>query len=252
MAYVNIGTNHFRGKASPILFSDPDRLRHMYVIGKTGVGKSSLFANLALQDIKSSRGLCFIDPHGETINWLLDRIPKNRLEDVVLFDPADATCPVGLNLLEADDEAAKDFLVGELISIFYKLFDPQRTGIIGPQFEHWLRNAALTVMADPRGGTLLEIPKLFADKKFEQYKRQFLRDPLVREFWQHQMAKTADFHKSEMLNYFSSKFGSFMHNRLMRNVIGQTKGGLNLAEIIAQEKILLVDLSKGKIGETNA
>ena len=252
MSYVKLGNNVFRNQSTPINFFDTDRLRHMYMIGKTGVGKSSLFANMALQDIINLNGLCFIDPHGETISWLLERIPASRLEDVIVFDPSDAQNPLGLNLLEARTEAERDFLVSELIEIFYKLFDPEKTGIIGPQFEHWLRNAALTIMADPAGGSLLEIPKLFTDKSFEQKKRKFVKDILVQEFWQNQMAKTSDFHKSEMLNYFTSKFGHFLNNALCRNIIGQTKSGLHFDQIIANEKILLVDLSKGKIGDLNS
>lgn len=224
----------------------------MYMIGKTGVGKSSVFQNMALQDIQNHSGVCFIDPHGESIDWLLERIPENRLEDVLLLSPSDAEFPLGLNLLEWKTESEKDFLVSETIQIFYKLFDPHKTGIIGPQFEHWLRNAALTVMAGEEGGSLIEIPRLFVDRNFERKKLQSVTDPLVREFWTKQMAQTADFHKSEMLNYFTSKFGHFLNNALMRNMIGQRKSSVSFDEIIAQEKIVLVDLSKGKIGELNA
>lgn len=252
MNYITLGNNIYRGSSTPIQFQSPDRLRHTYAIGKTGVGKSTLFCNMALQDIINQNGVCFIDPHGEAISWLLERIPKNRLEDVILFDPSDSENPTGLNLLEAKTEPEKDFLVGELIEIFYKLFDPEKTGIIGPQFEHWLRNASLTIMSDPNGGSLVEIPKLFTDKSFEKHKRKFVKDLAVQEFWSGQMGKTSDFHKSEMLNYFSSKFGHFINNTLCRNIIGQTKSGFNLEEIIKNEKILLVDLSKGKIGELNS
>jgi hypothetical protein len=249
---VQLGTSDYRGSKQPIFLGGKDRLRHMYVLGKTGVGKSSLYANMALSDILSNAGVCFIDPHGESVNWILDRIPEGRLEDVILFDPSETNHPFGLNLLEADEPSEKDFLVSELIAIFYKLFDPEKTGIIGPQFEHWLRNAALTIMAGPEGGSILEIPKLFVDKRFELYKRKFVTDPLVQEFWSGQMSKTSDFHRSEMLNYFSSKFGHFLGNSVMRNILGQTKSSINFHEIISKEKILLVDLSKGKLGETNA
>jgi len=252
MPQVTIGTNIFRSKTTPIVFQGPDRFRHMYMIGKTGVGKSTVYENMALQDIQNGNGICFIDPHGESIDWLLERIPGNRIEDVVLFDPSDAKFPLGLNLLEAQTEQERDFLVSELIQIFYKLFDPEKTGIIGPQFEHWLRNAALTVMSGPEGGTLIEIPKLFIDKKYEVAKRKHIKDPIVQEFWSKQMGATADFHKSEMLNYFSSKFGSFLNNSLMRNIIGQRESSFSFENIINQEKILLVNLSKGKIGEMNA
>jgi len=252
MPYVTIGTNIFRNKHTPIIFKDNDRLRHMYMLGKTGVGKSTVFQNLCLQDIRNQNGVCFIDPHGESIKWILDRIPKNRLEDVILFDPSDIECSFGLNLLEATDEYEKDFLVAQVIEIFYKLFDPEKIGIIGPQFEHWLRCAALTIMAGPEGGSLIEIPKLFIDKRFEAKKRKYLKDPSVIDFWTKQMASTSDFHKSEMLNYFTSKFGHFMNNTLMRNIIGQRRSAFNFDQILEQEKILLVDLSKGKIGEINS
>ncbi len=252
MANSTIGRNMFRGRETPIVFNESDRLRHMYMLGKTGVGKSTVFLNMCLQDITSQRGACFIDPHGEAIDWLLKRIPKNRLEDVILFDPADEESALGLNLLEAHDEREKDFLVAQVIEIFYKLFDPEHSGIIGPQFEHWLRCAALTVMAGPEGGSLLEIPKLFIDKKFEAKKRKYLTDPTVIDFWTKQMASTSDFHKSEMLNYFTSKFGHFLNNGLMRNIMGQRKSAINFDHILEHEKILLVDLSKGKIGDINA
>lgn len=252
MHYVTIGTNEYRGKRTPIHFREHDRLRHMYMLGKTGVGKSTVFQNMCLEDIRNGEGVCFIDPHGESVEWLLSRIPTDRLEDVVVFDPSDSEFPFGLNLLEARTEREKDFLVSECISIFYKLFDPDKTGVIGPQFEHWLRNAALTVMAGPEGGSIVEIPKLFIDKNFELAKRKHVTDPLVIDFWTKQMAKTSDFHKSEMLNYFMSKFGHFLNNALMRNIIGQRQSSFAFDDIIERKKILLVNLSKGKIGETNA
>jgi hypothetical protein len=250
--FITIGVNDFRSKRTPIQMREQDRLRHMYMIGKTGVGKSTIYQNMCLEDIKQQRGVCFIDPHGESIDWLLQRIPAERLEDVVLFDPSDTEFPFGLNLLEGRDEQEKDFLVSECIAIFYKLFDPEKTGIIGPQFEHWLRNAALTVMAGPDGGSIIEIPKLFVDKQFEMDKRRYVTDPLVLDFWTKQMSKTSDFHRSEMLNYFMSKFGHFMNNSLMRNIIGQHHSSFTFEDVINGKKILLVNLSKGKIGEMNA
>jgi type IV secretory pathway TraG/TraD family ATPase VirD4 len=252
MSLTYIGTNEYHGHKKLIGYGEQDRLRHMYMIGKTGVGKSTVFQNMCIQDIKNGEGVCFIDPHGESIDWLLERIPQNRLEDVIVFDPSDQEFPFGLNLLEARDENETDFLVNECIQIFYKLFDPQKTGIIGPQFEHWLRNAALTVMAGPEGGSILEIPKLFVDREFEMKKRAYLTDPLVIDFWTKQMAKTSDFHKSEMLNYFLSKFGHFMNNSLMRNIIGQRTSSFNFDTLMDDRKILLVNLSKGKIGDANA
>src|SRR3989338_10779656 len=252
MGNVSIGLNTYHGRTHSIEYDESDRLRHMYMIGKTGVGKSTVFQNMCLQDINNGHGVCFIDPHGESIDWLLARIPRDRLKDVVLFDPSDTSYPFALNLLEARDDFEKDFLVNETIQIFYKLFDPKKTGVIGPQFEHWLRNAALTVMAGPEGGSILEIPKLFVDREFEMKKRRHLTDPIVIDFWTKQMAKTSAFHKSEMLNYFMSKFGPFLNNALMRNIIGQRVNSFDFGSLMNSKSIVLANLSKGKIGEMNA
>ncbi|MBI3335082.1 MAG: ATP-binding protein [Candidatus Portnoybacteria bacterium] len=249
---VTLGQTVFRSRSYDVILKAPDRLHHVYAVGKTGTGKSTLFQNMALQDMLAGQGICFVDPHGEAIDWLLARIPPERLEDVVLFDPSDDAWPLGLNLLEAHSEAEKDFLVAEAIQIFYKLFDPGSTGIVGPQFEHWMRNAALTVMADPAGGSLIDIPRLFTDKEFEIEKRRHVTDKIVTAFWEQQMAKTSDFHRSEMLNYFTSKFGRFMGSSLMRHIIGQRESAINISSIMDEGKILLVNLAKGKIGETNA
>ncbi len=251
MDQIILGNNFWRNKTTPIIFKAPDRLRHMYMLGKTGAGKSTVFQNMCLQDIRNHHGVCFIDPHGESIQWLLERIPKNRIEDVILFDPSDTNFPMGFNLLDYSSEEEKDFLVAECISIFYKLFDPQKTGVVGPQFEHWLRNAAYTIMAGPNPGSLIDIPRLFVDKKFEQEQRKHVTDPVVLDFWSKQMAKTSEFHRSEMLNYFSSKFGQFTNNRTIRNIIGQNRTQINFDHILSHDKIFLADLSKGKIGESN-
>jgi type IV secretory pathway TraG/TraD family ATPase VirD4 len=231
---------------------EADRLRHIFMLGKTGVGKTTLFVNMALQDIVQGKGVCFIDPLGDGIEEILARILPERAEDVILFDPSDTERPMGLNLLDWRRPEEKDFLVAEWIEIFYKLYDPTRTGIIGPQWEHWGRNAALTVMSLPGGGTLIDIPRLFTDDDFRKHALTHVADPVVKTFWEQQLTKTADFHKSEMYNYFISKFGRFMTNDLMRNIIGQTGSAFNLREVMDSGKILLVNLAKGKIGETNA
>jgi type IV secretory pathway TraG/TraD family ATPase VirD4 len=250
--HVTLGTAAFRNRTHDVILKSADRLRHTYMIGKTGTGKSTLFQNMMLQDIQAGAGCCFVDPHGEAIDYLLENIPEHRFEDVILFDPSDTAWPMGLNLLEYKTAEEKDFLVAEAIQIFTKLFDPNSQGIVGPQFEHWMRNAALTVMADPAGGTLIEIPRLFTDREFEKHKRQFVRDKIVSAFWEQQMASTSQFHRSEMLNYFTSKFGRFMTNSLMRNIIGQTHSSFSLAEAMNSGKIVLINLSKGKVGEINA
>jgi len=247
-----IGMNVYRGEVQEVRIQDDDRRRHLYAIGKTGTGKTTLFLQMAASDIKAGKGVGYIDPHGDAIEALLARIPPERINDVILFEPADLDRPMGLNLLEWKRPEEKDFLVGEWIAIFYKLFDPGRIGIIGPQWEHWGRNAALTVMEQPGGGTLLEIPRLFTDADFREKAIANVADPVVKAFWVKQMAQTADFHKSEMLNYFISKFGRFMTNYMMRNIIGQTHSAFDLREVMNQGKVLLVNLAKGKLGEINS
>lgn len=249
---VVLGENIFRGEHKIVAIKDEDRMRHVYVIGQTGTGKSTLFKNMILQDIRAGRGVCYIDPHGTDVEEILSKIPKQRVDDVVYFDPGNTDFPMGLNLLEWHRPEEKDFLINEFLQLFYKLFDPNRTGMIGPQFEHWARNAALTVMANPEGGTLIELPRLFTDDVWRQKMIGYVKDPIVLRFWNEQLAKTADFHKSEMYNYFISKFGRFMTNELMRNIIGQPKSAFDLREIMDNKKILLVNLSKGKLGDINA
>jgi len=247
-----IGNSVYRGRIKPVRIQQVDRMRHIYMIGKTGVGKTVLFQNMILQDIKEGRGVCYLDPNGDAAEWILNHIPKERAEDVVYFDPSDIDRPFGLNMLEWKTVEQRDFLVQETIQIFYKLFDPNQTGMVGPQFEHWMRNAALTLMAHPDGGTVIDIPRLFTDPEFEKDRTKYVTDPVVKSFWEKQMVKTADFHKSEMLNYFTSKFGRFMTNDMIRNIIGQTKSSFDFREIMDSKKILICNLSKGKVGEINA
>jgi hypothetical protein len=249
---VVVGETNYRGQKFPIRIKDADRMRHTYMVGKTGVGKTVLYENLIMQDIRDGKGVAYLDPNGDAIEYILEHMPKERAEDVILFDPSDTERPMGLNLLEWKTNEQRDFLVQEAIQIFYKLFDPNQTGIVGPQFEHWMRNAALTLMAHPEGGTLIDIPRLFTDPEFEKDRVSYVKDPVVKGFWEKQMAKTSDFHKSEMLNYFTSKFGRFMTNDMMRNIIGQPKSAFDFRDVMDQKKILLCKLSKGLIGEINA
>jgi len=249
---IILGKNVYRGEETLIRLKETDRRRHLYSIGMTGTGKSTFFESLILQDIREGRGLAVFDPHGELVEKILLKIPKERSEDVIYFDPSDTSRPMGVNLLEWKTKEQKDFLVQESIQIFYKLFDPNGQGFVGPQFEHWMRNAALTLMEYPGGGTLIEIPKLFTDDGFRESRVAAVKDPIVRAFWEQQLAKTSDFHKSEMFNYFISKFGRFMTNVTMRNIIGQAKSAFDLREAMDNGKILLINLSKGQIGEINS
>jgi hypothetical protein len=247
-----LGYNVFRGVKKPIRLDENDRRRHMYLVGQTGTGKSTLLENLALQDMLNGRGFAFIDPHGDTAERLLAMVPRERTEDVIYFCPADMDYPLGLNLFEFDTPDQKDFLIQEAINMLYKLYDPQHQGIIGPRYEHWFRNAALTVMANPEGGTFIDIPKVFTDKQYERQLKEHVTDQTVLDFWNKEMAQTSDYHKSEVLGWFVSKFGAFLSNEMMRNIIGQSKSSFNLRQVMDDGKILLVNLSKGRTGELNS
>lgn len=234
-----------------VMIKADDRRRHVYVVGKTGVGKSTLLLEMALADIRNGSGVCVVDPHGELIEDLLLRLPPERVEDVILFDPSDEERPVGLNMLEAETEQEKHLIVNEMIGLMYKLYDPHRQGIVGPRFEHAVRNAMLTVMAQP-GNTLIEVVGVLTNNQFRAEKVKDVKDPLVRSYWHDQIAHTADYHKSEVLDYIVSKFGRFVTNQLVRNIIGQSESAFDFRDVIDQRKILLVSLSKGKIGPENS
>jgi len=246
-----IGKNIYRNLETPIFMGREDRRRHTYILGRTGSGKSVLLANMAIQDIKNGEGCCVIDPHGDLIQDILINCPKSRAEDIIVLEPFDMERPIGLNMLEVDSEEQKDFAVQEMISIFYKLVtDP---AMLGPMFEHNMRNAMLTLMADEEHpGTITDIPRIFTDTEFQRYKLSKVKDPVVRLFWEKEMAKTSDFHKSEMLGYLISKVGRFVENTMMRNIVGQSKSGFNFRKVMDEGKVLLVNLSKGRTGEINA
>lgn len=247
-----LGYNVYRGVKKEVRLSTNDRRRHTYIIGQTGTGKSKLLENLALQDMLDGKGFAFIDPHGDSAEALLGMVPKERVEDVIYFNPGEMSNPVGLNLFEFDTPDQRDFLVQEAIAMLYRLYDPGHTGIIGPRYEHWFRNAALTIMSDPNGSTFIDIPQVFNDDAFTKEKLKYVTDQTVLDFWNKEMAQTSDYHKSEVLGWFVSKFGAFLSNEMMRNIIGQTKSGFNLRDIMDNKKILLVNLSKGKTGELNS
>ena len=245
-----LGMSSFRGLSKPVYIQKDDRRRHMYVVGKTGVGKSEFLKDMILQDIKNGEGVCFIDPH-DTIDKLLPLIPPERAEDVILFDPSDTARPMGLNMLEGRTEQEKHYIVSSIVGLMYKLYDPNKTGIIGPRFEHAIRNAMLTVMSEP-GSTFIEVVRALTDANFVQELLPKVQDPIVRRYWTDQIAQTNDFHKSETLDYIVSKFGRFVTNKMMRNIIGQSASAFDFRKAMDEGKILLVSLSKGKIGEENA
>ncbi|MBI3631347.1 MAG: type IV secretory system conjugative DNA transfer family protein [Candidatus Staskawiczbacteria bacterium] len=246
-----IGKVLFRGDEKKVYFaSRDDRRRHFYVVGQTGTGKTTLLKEMIRQDIENGEGVAVVDPHGELVNDILSYIPKNRVDDIVLFEPFDLERPAGLNMLEYDTPEQKDFAVQEMIAIFYKLFPPE---IIGPMFEHYMRNAMLVLMADKDNpGTLVEIPKMFTDPSFLQERLTKVTDPIVRNFWLKEWAQTTGSTKSDMLGYVVSKVGRFIENEMMRNIIGQSHSSFDLSKIMDEGKIFLANLSKGLTGEVNS
>lgn len=245
-----LGKSVYRGLSRDIYISDNDRARHMYIIGKTGTGKSELLMDMILQDIRAGKGVCFIDPH-DSVEKLLEFIPPERAEDVIYFNPADTDRPMGLNMLEARTEEEKQFVASSIINLMYKLYDPHKTGIIGPRFEHAIRNAMMTVMSEP-GATFIEIVRVMTDQKFLQELLPKVEDPMVRRYWTDQIAQTSDFHKSEVLDYIVSKFGRFITDKMMRNIIGQSYSSFDFRKVMDEGKILLINLAKGRIGEENS
>jgi len=202
------------------------------------------------QDLRQGRGFCFIDPH-DTFEYVMQLIPPERAEDVIYFSPADLERPMGLNLIEAQTEDQKHFISSAIINLMYKLFDPYKTGIVGPRFEHTVRNAMLTVMSEP-GATFVEVMRCIQDPRYVQEILPKVQDPIVRRFWTDQIAQTSDFHKSETLDYIVSKFGRFVTNKMMRNIIGQSTSAFDFRKVMDEGKILIINLAKGQIGEENS
>ena len=247
---IILGINRHRAVETKIRFLDKDRTRHQYIIGKSGSGKSALLNWMARQDIARNEGLCVVDPHGDLIEDALAHTVKERAKDVVVFDPADGERPMGLNLLEAKTPEEKDRASLDAMEIFIKLFGNE---IFGPRIQHYFRNGCLTLMDDEEeGATLIDVPRLFVDDEFQHYKVGKCKNAVVRSFWENEIAKTGAREKEEMIPYFSAKFGPFITNSTMRNIIGQPKSAFNIREIMDTGKVLLVNLSKGKIGDVNA
>ena len=246
-----LGKSIYMGQERKIHMSLEDRRRHMYIIGKTGTGKSEFLKEMILQDVEAGHGVCAIDPHGEFVEDLLELMPPERAEDVIYFNPSDIEYPMGLNVMEADTEDQRQFVAQSVIALMYKLYDPNRTGIIGPRFEHAIRNAMLTVMCVP-GASFIELVRALTDQSYVDEILPLVQDPVVRRYWTDQMAQTSDFHKSEVLDYIVSKFGRFITNKTMRNIIGQSHSSFDFRKVMDDRKILLVNLSKGRLGEEDA
>jgi hypothetical protein len=249
-----LGYNEYREEKRDIRMKTDDRRRHTYIIGQTGVGKSGLLSSMALQDIKNNEGIGLLDPHGDLIEDILGKIPNERVEDVVLFDPTNMERSVGLNMLEYDPRfpEQKTFIVNEMINIFDKLYDLRQTG--GPMFEQYTRNALMLLMDDPKEAyTLMEVPKVMADTEFRHRLLAKCNNVLVKEFWEKQAEQAGgEAALKNMVPYITSKFDTFISNDYMRPIIGQTRSSFNFREILDKEKIFLVNLSKGRLGEMNS
>ena len=247
-----LGYNVFRGVKKPIRLNDKDRRRHVYIIGQTGTGKSVLQENLALQDMLDNKGFALVDPHGDLAESLIAMVPKERVEDVIYFSPSDMDNPIGLNIFEAETTDEKDFVVGEMINMLYSLYDPGHTGIVGPRMENIVRNAALLLMSDPQGATFMDIPKCLVDPEFAKSKLPYVTDPAVLDFWTKEWPNAQRSNDAgEVTAWVVSKWAPFQTGAI-RNVMGQIKSGFNIRDIMDNKKILLVNLSKGKLGEKNA
>jgi hypothetical protein len=244
----------YRGFETPVYLGSEDRMRHFYVIGQTGTGKTTILKNMIVQDIEAGHGVCFIDPHGSDIQDILACIPRERIDDVIYFDPAYTPRPMGLNMLEYDPRfpEQKSFVVNEILSIFNKLFDMKTAG--GPMFEQYFRNATMLVLEDPdSGNTLLDISRVLSDESYRALKLSKCRNPVVLQFWQSIATKAGgEASLQNIVPYIVSKFDVFLSDEIMRPIVAQEKSTFNFREIMDNKKILLVNLSKGRLGEINA
>lgn len=252
---TKIGESRFKGEARSIYVTDEDRRRHMYIIGQTGTGKSALITNMAAEDIAQGKGVAVLDPHGDLVEKLLALVPKERADDVVLFDPGYVQKPIGLNMLEYDFDKPeqKTFVVNEMLSIFDRLYDLKATG--GPMFELYMRNALQLLMEDAPNepATLMEVPRIFTDGDYRSRKLERITNPVVVDFWTKEANKVGgEASLANMTPYITSKFSNFIGNDYMRPIIGQPQSSFKFRELMDQKKILLVNLSKGRIGDINA
>ena len=252
---ILIGTNTFRGQTSEVRIDGEDRLRHLYVIGQTGTGKTGFLRTLIEQDIRAGNGVCFIDPHGNDIIEVLASIPPERYEDVIYFDPAYLERPFGLNMLEYDPQRPeqKTFIVNEMLAIFQTLYGDVPESM-GPAFIQYFRNATTLVMEDPASGsTLMDISRVLSNAEYRNYKLAKSSNPVVNQFWM-EIATKAEGEASlqNIVPYITNKFDEFTANDFMRPIIGQQVSSFNFRDVIDSKKILLVNLSKGRLGERNA
>ncbi len=250
---IVLGDNVHRGSEKEVIFGTKDRVRHMYIIGQTGTGKTNLMINMIVQDIKNGEGVCYIDPHGTDIQTILGHIPPERYDDIIYFDPAYMPRPIGLNMMEYDitRPEQKTLVIDELMGIFNQLFDMKAQG--GAMFQQYFKNSAFLCMDHPESGnTLLELTRVLADEDFRNMKLSHCRNPIVKQFWVSAEQTTGEQSLANFVPYLSSKFDPLISNEILRPVVTQEHSAFNLREIMDNKKVLLVNLSKGRMGELNA
>lgn len=246
--WLLLGENYHRGVKKEIRIKTEDRFRHFYIIGQTGTGKSSTMQALARQDFLNGDGLAIMDPHGDLVKDLLPFIPRERADDVIVFDPSDEARPIGLNLLEAAPEE-RDMVAQDANNMMIKLFWNE---IFGPRLQDYFLNGCLTLMEYPQGGALTDIIRLFTDDDFQKDHVRNVKNPIVKAWWDKTFANMGQREKQEIIPYFAAKFSGFITNKMMRNIIGQTESSFDIAKCMQQNKILLLNLSKGLIGDLNS
>ncbi len=238
---------NFRNRQVPFGIKTDDRRRHMYIIGKTGMGKTTMMENMVIQDIRNGNGVCFIDPHGDSIRKILDYVPNERINDVVYFNPADLDNPIAFNILEAVDSKYKHLVASGLMGVFTKIW----ANMWSSRMEYILSNTILALLDSP-GNTMLGIVRMYVDKKYRKKIVDSIKDPMVRAFWLEEFANYAEKYRTEAVAPIQNKVGQFLSSGVIRNIVGQPKSTIDLREIMDSRKILLLDLSKGKVGEDNS
>lgn len=238
---------NFRNKEVPFGIKTDDRRRHMYLIGKTGMGKTSMMENMAIQDIRNGHGVAFLDPHGDSVQRILNCVPPSRVNDVVYFNPADLEFPVAFNILEAVDAKYKHLVASGLMGVFTKIW----ANLWSARMEYILNNTVLALLDSP-GNTLLGITRMYVDKKYRKKIVDNIKDPVVRSFWVDEFANYNEKYRTEAIAPIQNKVGQFLSSGIIRNIVGQPKSTIDLREIMDQRKILIMDLSKGKVGEDNS
>ncbi|HEX8974004.1 MAG TPA: CxxC-x17-CxxC domain-containing protein [Patescibacteria group bacterium] len=235
---------NFRNQERVFGIKTDDRRRHMYIIGKTGMGKTNLLENMVIQDIRNGHGVCYIDPHGDTAEKLLKAIPSNRINDVIYFNPADQSFPIAFNVMESVDPEYRHLVASGLVGVFKKIWADSW----GPRLEYILRNTIMALLEYP-GSTLLGVTRMLVDKKYRERVVDKVTDPVIRQFWTEEFPKWSDKVLQEVVSPIQNKVGQFLSNSLIRNIVGQTQSSFDVRQIMDGQKILIMNLSKGRIGE---